>query len=323
MKIDLKTHAPSILVGLALLLSFTFTSCQSTNSRLNTYHIRLALQEGDTYTMTQKVQQTLSSELLEMSFHQEFITTYSYLVKEIDQDNNMLLGITLDNIFVDFDFQGQELGDKELSNLNESLKQTLEKMGNHSEIQELTMVISPLGEVLDSSPLDTWLVNILENMDDEQVTESTKEIMQSILGSDVLEQSWNQSFGYIPSTPVTIGDTWSTSLSVDMFLAMDIIFNYTLVEVTDTTYEIEITGTLSAGNEIDNNLLDFSELEALGMKIDFNLSGESEGTMSIDRATGWILGSEISTLAQMTMKFSFGAESFEATMDLKQYASIE
>ena len=89
--------------------------------------------------------------------------------------------------------------------------------------------------------------------------------------------------GKVVKIPVKIGDSWTVDTKMQMSMPIETITQYTLKEVKDGIAILSVKGTLvSKGN-----------IEAMGNKMETDLSGTNSGETSLDITTGMVLNSHL------------------------------
>ena len=253
--------------SLALLVfTIAFSSCGTTN-KLSTKEVLLRFQpkNGDNYVM--KMDLTMNME------GPQSMTMLMTMVNGIKVNNLDKAGsFDLDNVIskmtmsvknptmnIEYDSDNPDMEDVSSKTMHE----TMSKMLN----VKLTSKMDNRGKVLEMPDLD-------------KIFGDNPELKGQL---DQMNNSLQNSFISYPEQIVKVGDSWNSEIAIDGQMPMNQIFTYTIKEITATTVNIDITGTVA----LDSDMADGS--------------GTSSGMMTVDRMTGFIRTSNMKQTISMEM----------------------
>jgi len=146
------------------------------------------------------------------------------------------------------------------------------------------MIVTPSGSIKSVAGIDRMLDNMAVKMSND--TNEIKQIKNELgkqFSAEVVKQTMESSFKIYPDRAVNIGDSWTVDTKMQMSMPIETITQYTLKEVKDGIAILSVKGTLiSKGN-----------FEAMGNKMETDLSGTNSGETSLDIKTGIVLNSHL------------------------------
>jgi predicted secreted protein len=146
------------------------------------------------------------------------------------------------------------------------------------------MTVTPNGGIKTVAGIEKMLDNMAVKMsnDTNQVKQIKNELSKQF-SAEVVKQTMESSFKIYPDRAVNIGDSWTVDTKMQMSMPIETITQYTLKEVKDGIAILSVKGTLvSKGN-----------FEAMGNKMETDLSGTNSGETSLDIKTGIVLNSHL------------------------------
>lgn len=146
------------------------------------------------------------------------------------------------------------------------------------------MTVTPNGGIKTVAGIEKMLDNMAVKMSND--TNEIKQIKNELgkqFSAEVVKQTMESSFKIYPDRAVKIGDSWTVDTKMQMSMPIETITQYTLKEVKDGIAILSVKGTLvSKGN-----------FEAMGNKMETDLSGTNSGETSLDIKTGIVLNSHL------------------------------
>lgn len=108
--------------------------------------------------------------------------------------------------------------------------------------------------------------------------------IKNSFGEASLKNDLENSFSFITTKKIAKGSKWSVTTNVKMSTSLSAITNYEVIEETKDNFIIKFNSEMSSPENspaVNNN----------GMEMKYNLNGTTEGTMTINKASGWIVSS--------------------------------
>ena len=105
------------------------------------------------------------------------------------------------------------------------------------------------------------------------------------LGKKPLSGALEKLVAALPEQPLRAGDTWSGRSATDIGVPVDMVATYRLAAVDDNVCTIEIESRRGADEEPIAQDMD-------AITVNYALSGTAQATLTIDRATGWLLSKQ-------------------------------
>ncbi|MFK7934991.1 MAG: DUF6263 family protein [Saprospiraceae bacterium] len=269
-------------------LIFLF-SC-STTQQLGT---SIPFKTGD--NLTYKSMQKTTTEIDMMGIPQKVSgtqgSTYSYAVTGMDADKNVMLDVTTTAMQME---QVTPMMTIRYDSENPEKNEPKEMLGGLDELIGTTFKVQldPKGKIISTQGADELVDKMVK--ENPQMA-SAKELIKSQLNAT---GGMNFLTGFYPDRPVKIGDTWTKTDTVQAQFAMLAKKTYTLQERSGGQSVITFKSELSP--------LDDSGMEMQGMKISYDLKGDSKGTISVNDKTGMLVKMEEKTKLGGEMKMSGG-----------------
>ena len=247
-------------------------------------NINPAFQQGQTMTITMETKTTISQQASGQSidFNVNGSAVHSYKVTNTTADNTTLHH-EVQRIKFDFDGMGQSKSFD--SDIQKDMEGPMGKPIQATLKKTYDMIIDPTGKVLLVKP---------EKFAAEEMDGSMK-LMANMLKEvlDVVQPpatGTNSFFKILPDHSVNKGDSWSETIETTEGKINN---NYTLSDVTDSTFVVDITGT-----SVTNSKLEIMP----GMEIAFLLNNKSGGKIIIDRKNNLLKERVLNTESNGTMQ---------------------
>ena len=276
-------------------MSFSAATAQQT------YELQLDLEEGQTMDETMivstKVTQELPSGPMEIDTK---VTTYtSYQVGKME-NSEIVLGVQYNRFITSSESMGmsQTIDTDSLSENDPSAK-ILGRLTNKPFQAKLT----PTGEVIAVDGLEKlWTEN------DTTLTPMERagiEQLKSSFGGEAFRKAMERAINIFPDENVQIGDTWQTEEVAEVSgMTMEMKVTYTLTEVTDKHFILDIDGTVKSDPS--------KPMMQMGMEMTMDLQGTNKGTVKLDKETRWPVESE----ATQSLKGTVGTQAMDIPMEI-------
>ena len=173
------------------------------------------------------------------------------------------------------------------------------------------LIINSNGELIEVIDFDA-VMDAIQTFIDSLVHDKRASAVKilSFLNESFFKESFESAWSFIPLEEVRIGQSWQKTLEVYKLFGMVMHYNYTLTEITEDHFLIDILGDV----EIDKNSSFLDLLAEMG-NVDF--AGDIHGKLKIDRSSGWIMEAELFQIFDMNTKLQMPGAEEEMTMKMK------
>lgn len=251
----------------------------------------------ETMIVSTKVTQELPSGPMEIDTK---VTTYtSYQVGKME-NSEIVLGVQYNRFITSSESMGmsQTIDTDSLSENDPSAK-ILGRLTNKPFQAKLT----PTGEVIAVDGLEKlWTEN------DTTLTPMERagiEQLKSSFGGEAFRKAMERAINIFPDENVQIGDTWQTEEVAEVSgMTMEMKVTYTLTEVTDKHFILDIDGTVKSDPS--------KPMMQMGMEMTMDLQGTNKGTVKLDKETRWPVESE----ATQSLKGTVGTQAMDIPMEI-------
>lgn len=243
--------------------------------------LRLNLDENYKATTTSELDMTVSitnlvnNETKQMDSKMEFALGIEGMAPS-EAGNQMMkmtigrvqMDMVMDTIDIKYDSDNV---DHELSN---------EEQTYHSMVGSvLEMELTDRGNLLGIANMESFVDNMIEKMGyaDSAQAPMIKAMMMNQMSGDQIQSQFGLNNMSYPEEAVEVGSTWVTDVAMQSVMPLNVVTTYTVTDITETTVVVSSEG-----------LAEVAEGGMPGIEI----NGTMNGTMTIDRATGWIQSSE-------------------------------
>jgi hypothetical protein len=309
----IRVYAQWVLVlaaCLALLTSCTWKEVE--------VQLRFKPQMGDAYKVQmvaeQQISQTLEGETMDVV--QTIGMGFTYNVTEVDANGNAWVDVVYDSARLD---QSSPSGDVSYDSANPPEEVPPGALGFSALVGKgFRMKISPEGEIIEVTGLDTMINDMLDDMGitDEALLEQLRQSISEQYDADAMREQMGNTVINYPDGPVRIGDTWTETTTSGGQFPVQAESVYTLQEYQDGIATIGMTSTVSINPNAEPQSI-------AGMELVYNLSGEQEGVMLINVETGWTAGATITQTMSGDMTISSGGTDMTIPMSIFSVINLE
>lgn len=296
----MKTKIVSLLI-VALLL------CGNMLHAKSTVLLRLNLTKGTTYEMTMtttsKVDQKMAGQ--DIKIDQKMVLVLAYKVLQILPNKNYLMEYSMPKIMMDMNVNNQKMNfnssiDDPSNPINAALK-------GFDQVK-LNIEMTSTGKVVRVEGMDDYLKKISGN---NQLAQSMQMLSDEKSFGSFIEQTFN----YFPENEVKKDDKWSVSFKIPTVMELE----------TKMDFEVASIGKDQVLLNVNSNIKIDSPIEKNGMKIQLNMNGSQNGTMTIDSNDGWIKSSELTQKFDLDMKMKNPqtGEDMQIPMSVNSLISIQ
>lgn len=180
-----------------------------------------------------------------------------------------------------------------------------------------TMLITPLGEVIDIEGLDELYDGMLAALDlgDPALEAELESVFRDQFGEEALVQQMANITNYLPEQAIEVGDSWSHSVETTMGFPTTTETTYTVVAIDGTTVTLRASATVRPDPGAE-------PLDIAGVQISYMLQGTQDGVVEVDIASGlanWLLEQDFSG----TMVMAAGGEQLEVPITIRSTARVD
>ena len=297
------------MIGFAL----AATAAVGAQSATGPYEIRLDLQEGRTYELATRVTSLVEQSLLGMDVKigQDMSVTYRYRVVDVDRDGAMRLEVTYDSVVMAMDIDTPEVPAEQREAVNRELNESMLQTTKLLEGAAFTVTAMPDGQIVSIAGTEELTERIFATLPDDQTGQQTRDVIAGMISPETFNQSWQYMFSYLPSRPVSIGDSWERSFAMNQGMEMNVTASYRLESVSDGQLVISTEGTVVGGGLGGGPLAQF---EAEGIAFELSMDGTQSGTMRVDAQTGWVVAQRLTMDASGEVVLSIEGQSLQIPM---------
>ena len=141
------------------------------------------------------------------------------------------------------------------------------------------------GKVKELRGIDSLLNRIYSKAGIGEMGEEIQKSMKSMFGDDAIKGMLQNMSAQYPASQIKVGDTWGGENSVGGQFGLVVAITYKLESIEADKLIVSTVG------EISTNAT--GGIEIAGVKMDYKMTGSSDGTMEIDRKTGMPLNSKV------------------------------
>lgn len=154
--------------------------------------------------------------------------------------------------------------------------------------QSLQIEFLPTGEVGGIEGVQAMMDAMVEAFDlpEGPAKENMKTTMQMQFNEEMIEQMVAATAGMYPGKPVSRSDTWAEAVTLGGMMPMQIDVNYTLNDFDAETATVGVAGKITPHPDAQPVMMG-------GMEMDAEFTGTQAGHVVLDRATGFLMSSEV------------------------------
>lgn len=276
----MRTVARSLsrLVTLATLIAL---SAPATAQESGPVQLRLRLESGMTYRMLTTMEMDVTQSVMgqEQQSYQRNEGVALTEVLSVDENGVARVRSTQESVRV---VQDGPMGRTEYDSTDPESVATQQVLPLTMMLGEsLTMDMAPNGAISGVEGMEDLLPRFLEEMElpPGPVRDQMEETFGDQFGADPMAEMMQQAVAGLPDDPVAIGDSWSRSVSIENPVPLDMEMTWTLRDRRDGVAYLDMKSVrVSKGSK-----------QMGPMIMVYDTSGETNGTVEIDEATGLTL----------------------------------
>ncbi len=261
--------------------------------------LRLRLREGETYrtrmTTDRNISQTIRGQRQDIA--QTLSLVYTVVVEGVDADGIASVKATCD--WVSFE-QDWPIGKIEYDSSNPPAAVHPLAMGYATlKGQSLSMRVAPDGHVEEVQEADAVRERMTNRLDlpPGAMGDALKKSVRDQFGDRALKEMMGRMTAVLPDKTVTIGDSWTRTVTVSTQAPVIVDSTWTLDSRRRGVAVISVSATVKSDPVA-------APIEMGPRKLSYELSGKQQGTLELDEATGWIIRGKLTE--QLSGKVSLG-----------------
>lgn len=245
--------------------------------------LRLDLNEGDTYSYVNAVDQTITQDIMgmnqvikqEITFHydatvvekmgDDYKIKYTYTRAIFNMDGGPMMGVTE----YDSDNEDEEVAPMARGYaglIGQSFTATMNSQGEIGEVEGVSAMLDNMMEQFGDMP-DTEKANIRTSMEAQFGDEGIKSTIQAASPS-------------FPEKKMKVGKPWESEDVLQSGFKMNKTSTFVITSASDSEVAIDIDATLVSDPE--------SSMETNGMNLNYDVTGDATGNQVLDRTSGMV-----------------------------------
>lgn len=269
-----------IFAGLFVLLMVFAASPEATAQKVL---LRLNLNEGDTYSYINAVDQTITQDIMGMNqvIKQEIIFYYDATVEE-KMDDAYKIKYTYTRAIFNMD-GGPMMGVTEYDSEDGEEDVPPMALGYAGLVgQSFTATMNSLGEVGEVEGVSAMLDNMMEQFGDMPATEKAniRASMEGQFGDEGIKSTIQAASPAFPEKKMKVGKPWESIDVLQSGFKMNKTSTFVITSVSDSEVAIDVDATLVSDPE--------SSMETNGMNLNYDVTGDGNGSQVLDRASGMV-----------------------------------
>lgn len=308
--------SPNRFASLAALLlmagAFLFSACSSSSQTQapayiegDQYVLAFRVPSGQTFDGTMEIDNDMDMFVMgqSMAMKQGQTYFYEYDVVSVEEDTGLItIEQTLRRVkgMVENDMAGAQSFD---TGDEDGGGQMGQQMGALVDVP-IRFTMTPTGEVKSVDGMD----DIRERLTDGALNDAQKDMIEEMLSDDNFNTNM-QTFSYFPSTPVAVGDSWTTQNRMSMGMEMMLDATYTLDRVEADSAFLQVS--------IDTYTPDDAEpIGSMGGSMTMDMTGTMTGTAVIHLPTGLIRSMDLNAQMEADAEVNQGGQAIDMEMSI-------
>lgn len=284
-----------LLLAMALVCFTLHVSAKTT--------LRLNLQKGSGYEMNMNMSMKMDQEMMgqQIKMDQKMNMQLIYKVADILPSKNYIIEYSVGQIKMDMTANGQQMSFDSQTGGNPTAEKLKAIIGS-----VIKMEVTPSGKVEKVDGLDAFIQKIGDD-------KTMAQLVPMFSSDEGIKSFMNQTFGYIPETELEKGSKWSCKSQLTTPMNLDLTVNYELASIEGNTLNMNVNSTFNAAKQ----------MEQMGAKVDMQIDGTQNGTMTVDAADGWLRTQNLDQNIKMIMKMKNPQSGEEMNMPIELKLAIE
>ena len=284
------THAVRVVIPIiAVVLVGAAAACRADEPKLD---LRLRLEKGQTYALTVTVEQTIRQLVDtgeppadEQEIAQKVVTGQAFHVEDVDADGAATLKVTFGPMVMSTDAMGVTI-EYDSADPPDEVPHAARSLAAITG-QSFTVTVKPDGAILRFDGIDAMLEAAGKALDlPDEKRKLLAEDLERQFGQTALKDMMAGNLDYIPDRPVAVGDTWTSTFTVESGFPAACTTTYKLLARKDGVATIEAKTKLTPNADAPPQKL-------AAASVRYKLEGTQEGSFTIDEATGWYVAGRL------------------------------
>jgi hypothetical protein len=283
--------------------------------------IKLNLQQGETYglqtTMTQTIHQTIEGESQVIA--QTYRIGYSVNVAKVEPNGNIVARAQFSSVAMKMNAPG--LGEIAFDSASTTTSTSPETQAIGAVFGAMvgkgfSMTITPTGAVQNVTGLEELVNSILDSLGlSAEEFASSKQTLEQQFSAEAQQDAWSSSLDYLPSGPVSVGQSWKKQASLSQGFPILLDTSYTLKDLKGGIATIDVSSTIQSATD--------ASMDLQGLGISYQLSGTQTGTIQVRLDTGWIAKSSMQQSISGTIGAKIGDQELSWPMSIETQIAEE
>lgn len=246
------------------------------------------LPKNASYVMSNSVAQDISQTIMGMeqgmSQNMEFVVQFDVVEKR--RNGNFSIDMTYNEVRFD---SKNPMGTASYDSADPDSEPTQETLAYSAMVgQTIGMDMTPNASIEDVRGLDALIDNMLNayGIPEGAQRAEVKGMLDQQFNSSSLKNQIGAAMVAYPNNAVGVGDSWKDTREVSAGFPLVINATYTVKEIRDDVVILDVKSDIETG-KMDK------PMQMQGMEMMYKLSGTQNGTMTVDRKTGWVLSASI------------------------------
>ncbi len=277
--------------------------------------IKLNLQQGETYgletTMTQTIYQTVEGESQVIT--QTYRIGYSVQVVKVEPNGNIAARAQFSSIAMKMNAPGMgEIAYDSASTTTSTSPETQAVGAVFGAMvgKSFSMTITPTGTVQNVTGLEELVNSILDSLGlSEEELASSKQTLEQQFSAEAQQEAWSSSLDYLPSGPVSVGQSWKKQASLAQGFPILLETSYSLKDLKSGVATIDVSSTIQSATD--------ANMDLQGLGISYQLSGTQVGTIQVRLSTGWIAKASMQQSISGTIGAKIGDQELSWPMSIE------
>lgn len=277
--------------------------------------IKLNLQQGETYglktTMTQTIHQTIESESQVIT--QTYKIGYSVNIAKVEPNGNIVARAQFSSVAMKMNAPG--LGEIAYDSASTTTSTSPETQAIGAVFGAMvgkgfSMTITPTGAVQNVTGLEELVNSILDSLGlSAEEYASSKQTLEQQFSAQAQQDAWSNSLDYLPSGPVSVGQSWKKQASLAQGFPILLDTSYRLKDLKGGIATIDVSSTIQSATD--------AGMDLQGLGISYQLSGTQVGTIQVRLDTGWIAKASMQQSISGTIGAKFGDQELSWPMSIE------
>ncbi|MCX5973588.1 MAG: DUF6263 family protein [Coprothermobacterota bacterium] len=277
--------------------------------------IKLNLQQGETYglktTMTQTIHQTIESESQVIT--QTYKIGYFVNVTKVEPNGNIVARAQFSSVAMKMNAPGMGEIDYDSASTTTSTSPETQAIGavfGAMVGKGFSMTITPTGAVQNVTGLEELVNSILDSLGlSAEEYASSKQTLEQQFSAQAQQDAWSNSLDYLPSGPVSVGQSWKKQASLAQGFPILLDTSYRLKDLKGGIATIDVSSTIQSATD--------AGMDLQGLGISYQLSGTQAGTIQVRLDTGWIGKASMQQSISGTIGAKFGDQELSWPMSIE------